>query len=131
MAEDAVDIAQTLGSLAVRPCATATLAIDAADVQGIAAADGEAPLHPALPLTASAVRWYCREDMARRVEDVLARRSRSLLLDARAAVAVAPAVAQLMAAELGHGEDWIRRQIAEFADLAAGYDMTSLGGAPA
>ncbi len=124
MAEDAVDIAQTLGSLPVRPCLTATLAIDAADVAGVAAANGESPLHPALPLTAAAVRWYCREEMARRLEDVLARRSRCLLLDVRAAVQVAPAVAGLMAEELSHGEDWVRRQVDDFAALAAGYDIS-------
>jgi glycerol-3-phosphate dehydrogenase len=131
MAEDAVDIAQTLGSLQPRPSVTALLAIDASDVAGIVdivsanPALGE-PLHPALPLTPASVRWHCREDMARRVEDMLARRSRCLLLDARAAVQCAPAVARLMAAELGQGEDWIQREIADFTTLASGYDIGCL-----
>ena len=117
MAEDTVDIAQTLASLPACPCVTANLAIDCADPGG-----GEA-LHAALPLTAGQVRWHCREEMARRVEDVLARRSRCLLLDARAAREIAPAVARLMAAELGRDDKWISAQVADFTALAAGYDI--------
>jgi len=120
MAEDAVDAAQTLAALPRRPCVTATLAIDAADTR---AADRGHALHPALPLTEAAVRRHCREDMARRVEDVLARRSRCLLLDARAAIEAAPAVAGLMAAELGRDGAWVQSEIAAFTALAAGYDV--------
>jgi glycerol-3-phosphate dehydrogenase len=118
MAEDAVDTAQTLGSLAARPCRTAVLAIADSD-----AADDDKPLHAALPLTATAVRRYCHAEMARRLEDVLARRSRCLLFDARAAIEVAPMVAPLMAAELGRNDEWIVGQIAEFTAFAAGYDV--------
>jgi len=59
--------------------------------------------------------------MARSVEDVLARRTRALFLNAKAAVAMAPRVAELMARELGQGEDWGRAQVGEFRRLAAGY----------
>lgn len=120
MAEDAVDAVQTLGGLAPRPCRTATLAIDDSDARAV---DNDAPLHAALPLTTAAVRRYCREEMARRLEDVLARRSRCLLLDARAATEVAAGVARLMATELGRNEDWVAAQVAEFTTLAAGYDV--------
>jgi glycerol-3-phosphate dehydrogenase len=78
-------------------------------------------LHPALPLTAGEVRRACREEMARRVEDVLARRSACLLLDAAAAVAIAPAVAGLMAEELGRDAAWVDGEVAAFTALAAGY----------
>ena len=126
MAEDAVDLAQTLGSLPERPCVTANLPIDADAAPGIAAiaSSSEVPdrqVQAGQPLTTAAIRWYCREEMARRVEDVLSRRSRCLLLDARAAVAAAPSVARLMAAELGHGEDWVAAEISAFTALAAGY----------
>ncbi len=57
--------------------------------------------------------------MARTVEDVLARRSRALFLNAKAAVEMAPEVARLMAAELGEGDDWQRRQLAAFEETAA------------
>jgi glycerol-3-phosphate dehydrogenase len=78
-------------------------------------------LHPGLPLTAGEIRRACREEMARRVEDVLARRSACLLLDAAAAVAIAPAVAALMADELGRDASWADREVAAFTALAASY----------
>jgi glycerol-3-phosphate dehydrogenase len=59
--------------------------------------------------------------MARTVEDVLARRTRALLLDARASAEAAPAVARLIAAELGMGEAWETRQVSEYRELARGY----------
>lgn len=126
MAADAVDMAQTLGSLPARPCTTATLAIDAGAVSAIAALTAAdtalaLPLHPELPLTPAATLYACRHEMARRVEDVLARRSRCLLLDAAAAVAIAPAVARLMADELGRDDAWVQREVRAFASLAAGY----------
>ena len=47
------------------------------------------------------VRFAARYEYARTVEDVLARRSRLLFLDARAAAAAAPGVAQVLGEELG------------------------------
>ena len=78
-------------------------------------------LHPALPYRASEVVWAARFEMARTVEDVLSRRLRALLLDARASVEMAPRVAELMAAELGYGGDWVESQVAEYGELAKGY----------
>ena len=60
-----------------------------------------APLHAQLPYTGAEVVWAARHEMARTVEDVLARRTRALFLNARAAEAMAPEVARLMAGELG------------------------------
>jgi glycerol-3-phosphate dehydrogenase len=78
-------------------------------------------LHPQLPYTGAEVVWGVRHEMARTVEDVLARRTRALFLNARAAEAMAPEVARLMAGELG----WdAARQAAEttaFTTLAGGY----------
>ena len=59
--------------------------------------------------------------MARTIEDVLARRLRMLFLNARAAIAAAPRVADLMAEELGRDENWKREQLIEFIKLANGY----------
>jgi glycerol-3-phosphate dehydrogenase len=59
--------------------------------------------------------------MARTVEDILARRTRALFLNARAAIEMAPRVARLMAIELERGEDWIRDQVAAFTRLAEQY----------
>jgi glycerol-3-phosphate dehydrogenase len=78
-------------------------------------------LHPALPYRASEVVWAVRFEMARTVEDVLSRRLRALLLDARASVEMAPRVAGLMAEELGRDEMWVKGQVAEYTELARGY----------
>ena len=50
------------------------------------------PLHAQLPYTGAEVVWAARHEMARTVEDVLARRTRALFLNARAAEAMAPEV---------------------------------------
>jgi glycerol-3-phosphate dehydrogenase len=59
--------------------------------------------------------------MARSVDDVLSRRIRALQLDARAALESAPAVAEVLARELGRDSDWIAAQVREFGRIAAGY----------
>jgi glycerol-3-phosphate dehydrogenase len=59
--------------------------------------------------------------MARRIEDVLARRTRALFLDARAAMAMAPAVAHLMAKELNKDGSWEKEQVLSFNSIAKNY----------
>jgi glycerol-3-phosphate dehydrogenase len=141
MAEDCVDHAATLAKLDERPCVTTSLPIhghhphpeqfsdlsyygsDAVAVQELMRAE------PALgrrlseepPVYAAQVVWAARQEMARTVDDVLARRTRTLFLNAKAAIALAPEVAKLMAAELGRDEQWQRDQVAEFTALAQGY----------
>jgi glycerol-3-phosphate dehydrogenase len=61
--------------------------------------------------------------MARTVEDVLARRTRALFLNARAAEAMAPIVSGLMAAELGWDNARQASEMAYFAALAKGYQL--------
>jgi glycerol-3-phosphate dehydrogenase len=81
---------------------------------------GEA-LHPDLSLNQAQIVWAIREEMARTIEDVLARRTRCLLLDARATLSIAPQVAHSMALELGYGIDWQKQQIDAFAKIAEKY----------
>jgi glycerol-3-phosphate dehydrogenase len=78
-------------------------------------------LHPRLPYRLREVVWAARYEMARTVEDVLARRTRALFLDARAAMEAAPVVAGLLARELGRSEAWRDRDLQQFLDLAKGY----------
>ena len=78
-------------------------------------------VHPTLALRMGEVAWFVREEMARTVDDVLARRTRSLILDARAAIAAATEVARIMAGELGRDEDWAEEQVREFSEIAAAY----------
>jgi glycerol-3-phosphate dehydrogenase len=80
-----------------------------------------APLDPALPYAGAEVVWAARAEMARTVEDVLARRTRALFLNARAAIAAAPRVGELMAGELRRGRDWVETQVRDFTALARGY----------
>ena len=82
-------------------------------------------LHPDLPIRAAQVVWAARDEMARTVEDVLARRTRALFLNARAAVMMAPRVAQLMAQELRRDGAWEQRQLEAFGELAQGYMVMS------
>jgi glycerol-3-phosphate dehydrogenase len=79
------------------------------------------PLHPRMPFQQAEVIWAVRHEMARTVEDVLARRTRALFLDARASIEAAPLTAKLMADELGQDELWQGQQVAAFDTLATGY----------
>ena len=78
-------------------------------------------LHPRLPYRLREVVWATKHEMARTVEDVLARRTRALFLDARAAIEAAPRVADVLARELGRGEAWKARVLEDFYEVARGY----------
>jgi glycerol-3-phosphate dehydrogenase len=140
MAEDCVDQAATLGRLPEKPCITKQLNIhgfhenaskfgdlsvygsDAVKIQELARSLPSNPLlHPDLPYTEAEVVWAVREEMARTIEDVLARRTRALFLNAKAALAAAPRVSELMAAELGFDSGWQQNQVAAFESVASGY----------
>ena len=124
MAEEIVDTALRVGGWPPRPCATARLAIDvgAGERGGTGSPDDEA-LHPRLPVTARQVRAAADEDMARTVEDVLARRTRCLFMDVAAALEVAPRVASLLAEALGRPPSWSEDQCRRFAQIAKNYQM--------
>ena len=81
------------------------------------------PLHKDLPYTGAEVVWAARQEMARTVEDVLARRMRALFLNARAAAAMAPEVARLMAGELDWDPTRKSAEVAAFTALAKGYQV--------
>jgi glycerol-3-phosphate dehydrogenase len=140
MAEDCVDQAATLARLPDKPCITKQLNVhgfhdnagkfgnlwfhgsDALAIQNLAQTQAlGARLHPDLPYIEAEVVWAVREEMARTVEDVLARRTRALFLNANAALAAAPRVAALMAAELGHDAKWQQSQLGAFREVAQGY----------
>jgi glycerol-3-phosphate dehydrogenase len=78
-------------------------------------------LHPRLPYRLREVVWAVRFEMARTVEDVLARRTRALFLDARAAMEAAPAVANVLAKELGRSDAWRETDLQNFLVVARGY----------
>ena len=78
-------------------------------------------LHPSYPYTQAEVIWCTRHEMAMKVEDILSRRMRMLLLDAQAAWSMAPKVAQLMAEEMGKGDKWVETELEDFEKLAKKY----------
>ncbi len=141
MAEDCVNQAAMLARLPDVDCVTKHLNIhgfhpqaskfgelsvygsDALAIQQLAAQDSANAdqLHPKLPYTAAEVVWAVREEMARTLDDVLARRTRALFLNARAAREMAPAVARIMARELGLDHSWEASQLQAFEDISSNY----------
>ncbi|HEX5772820.1 MAG TPA: glycerol-3-phosphate dehydrogenase/oxidase, partial [Geomobilimonas sp.] len=145
MGEETVTAAAAVAGLAERPSVTQELRIhgwsedtekgmtggeygsDAVEVEGLVAENPAwgGRLHPRLPYRGVDVIWGVRREYARTVEDVLARRTRALFLDARASMEMAPAVAQLMASELGRDVVWEEAQVDTYRLLAAGYLPTA------
>jgi glycerol-3-phosphate dehydrogenase len=144
MAEDCVDHAITLGRLRDEACITKILRIhgymeasntlmSGEDHLGVYGSDAQSirklaqdprlavQLHTSLPYIAAEVVWAARTEMARSVEDVLARRTRALFLNARAAMAMSEPVGALLAAELGRDDSWVAAQVTEFRTLAQQY----------
>jgi glycerol-3-phosphate dehydrogenase len=78
-------------------------------------------LHPRLPYLLAEVHWAIENEMARTVEDILSRRTRSLLLDAKASVEVAPRVAKILADKLHRDEKWTDDQVSSFNEVARNY----------
>ena len=78
----------------------------------------DARLHPRLPYFVAEVVYHVRYEQAKTLEDILARRTRALFLDAKAAIDSAPKVAEIMAQELGMDQQWIHTQVDEFAIAA-------------
>lgn len=78
-------------------------------------------LHPNHDFTMAEAVWAIRYEMARTVDDILARRVRLLFLDARAAIASSEKVARLLAKEIGHDEAWIHKEISNFKEISKGY----------
>jgi glycerol-3-phosphate dehydrogenase len=79
------------------------------------------PFDPRLPYTKAEIIWICRNEMPFRLEDILARRTRSLFLNARASAEIAPKVAELMAKEFGHDQNWQREEVESYAELVRNY----------
>jgi glycerol-3-phosphate dehydrogenase len=142
MGEDLTNHAEAVGGLSRKPSITATLKLHGSastghtgeSLQATCSVYGtelirvnelirESPalsqkLHADLAYRVAEVVWAARNEMARSVEDVLARRTRALFLDAKAAMDAAPLVAELLANELGRDRQWQLQQVADFRTLA-------------
>lgn len=118
MAEDCVNVAAGAARLPRSPCVTAGLRLHGADTTPDAAnrRDGVAGA-----ISEAMVRHAAADELARTVEDVLARRHRLLFLDAAAAIEAAPGVASVLAAALGRDAAWQAGQVTAFSALAQAY----------
>ena len=144
MAEDTINKAISLGKLPEKECKTKDIRLHGgaqtnnrnshlqyygSDRSGIENLISEKPelgdrLHSRLPFFKAEVIWAVRFEMARTVEDVLARRVRALFLDANAAIDMAPEVARLIAEELGNDIEWQQEQIKLFTGMAKRYSCS-------
>ncbi|WP_074493761.1 glycerol-3-phosphate dehydrogenase/oxidase [Mucilaginibacter polytrichastri] len=141
MAEDTVNKAIVVGKLTKQPVKTKSLLIHGStpnvdrknhlyvygtDRDAVLALckenkDWAQKLDPRAEFIGAEVIWAVRNEMARTLEDILARRVRILFLNARLAYDVAPKVAALIASELNHGADWELKQVTAFRALAKTY----------
>jgi glycerol-3-phosphate dehydrogenase len=143
MAEDAINQAAKLADLPEKKCVTKNLKIhgfeknsnekgdlniygsDASEIRKLIDENAELneKLHAELPYRKAEIVWFCRNEMAQTVEDILARRTRALFLNARAAVEIAPAVADIMVKELKIeiAEDWLKENLENFYKTAEHY----------
>jgi glycerol-3-phosphate dehydrogenase len=141
MGQETVDQAALVAGLEVKPCVTHNMRIhgwlknvdlddpmhvygsDAVSIKRMIEKDSSLgqKLHDKLPYRKAEIIWAVREEMARNVEDVLARRTRALLLDAKCSIETARNVAEIMAVELGKNNKWIENQVEDYTNLAKGY----------
>ena len=141
MAKLCVNHAVSLANLDFKPCVTKDLNIhgyhkstekfgdfaiygsDAPPILDMMRADPskKEKIHPSLTSRKAEIVWATRFESARTIEDVLARRTRCLLLNAKAAKEAAPVVADIMAKELGQNKKWKKQQIEDFQALCNVY----------
>ena len=140
MAEETIDKAIEAGILGKRKCITSDLKLTRLSdnisagrlhIYGEGSSDIKkmidespslgTPIDPRLPYTRAEIIWICRNEMPLTVEDILARRTRSLLLNARASAEIAPAVASIMAEEFKYDKNWQQEQIVSYNKLIDRY----------
>lgn len=145
MAEETVDRAAALAGLPARPSRTRELRLHGASGRNavwlelgatdaeIADYEGRYPeaLDPRLPYSLAMAAYVIDHEMPVKLEDVLSRRLRALLLDARAAIAVAPRVAALMATLQGRDDAWVTGEVAAFRQLAEAHYLLGVPDAAA
>ena len=141
MSEDVVDQAEMIAGVDNRRCNTEELHIhgyrkvapindrftiygtDSEKIEALIKTDSSLsdPIHPLLPYLKAEVVWAARFEMARTVEDILARRTRALLLNAKASIEAASLVAEILGNELDKDKIWRESQIKQYTEQANGY----------
>ena len=143
MAQDVLNAAIKSGKLPKKPCITENLSIFrpsqnpivnkrlmvygefADEIELLANTDPslKETIHPELPYTKAEIVFIVRHEMPHELEDVLARRTRTLFLDAKASLKAANTVASIMAMELGLDEDWQKTQLEKYQILLKNYTI--------
>lgn len=121
MAQDLLDTLIKNTQLKADKCKTKNLSLAATSNDSAS----EKTLHPNLEITETDIVWFIKNEMARTVEDILSRRTRSLILDATASVEVAPEITRIMANELNKDQSWSTNQTESFQELAKKYQFYS------
>ncbi|MEO6219886.1 MAG: glycerol-3-phosphate dehydrogenase/oxidase [Ginsengibacter sp.] len=94
---------------------------DHAAIKKLITETGGACISNKLKIYNGQVIWAIREEMARTTEDILSRRTRALLLDAKESIRIAPLVAEIMAIEMNRDQAWIEEEINKFNDVSKNY----------
>lgn len=120
MGRDVVELAVQVGGLDKRPYQTPTLMLS------ITEKPMETGLDADLPIGRADVERAVNAEMAVKLQDVLARRTRCLLLNATASQRIAPQVAEQMRQLLGQDQAWVASQLDDFSQLARRYCVAAL-----
>jgi glycerol-3-phosphate dehydrogenase len=142
MAEDTIDTAAKFAGLKIIKCRTETLKLrgyngkqkedrlflsqfgkDKEEIKKLEKTGEKLGLKISsrFPYTYGEILWSVRNESPQKLEDILARRTRALFLDAEESIRIAPAIAEFMAEHMGKDSDWIKKEIKEFNQLAKGY----------
>jgi Glycerol-3-phosphate dehydrogenase len=97
---------------------------DAGKVKKLMNGDARQWISESLKIHKAQVLWAVQEEMALTVEDILARRTRALLLDARESIRISRTVAEIMAQTLGKDETWISQQVNDYGAMAGKYVLS-------
>jgi glycerol-3-phosphate dehydrogenase len=140
MAEETIDKAIKEGRLENRKCITADLKLTkhvrensskhyqiygdgATEIEKMITENPDLgfPIHESLTYTKAEILWICRNEMPVNIEDILARRTRALFLNAHASAEMATDIAFIMAEEFGHSKEWQNQQCESYLQLAKNY----------
>ena len=140
IAEDTVNTVLMVSGLSERKCNTETLPIFGFDpttnwndplhfygteAKKVEAMDlnGNKSLSSKLFITKNQICWAIKNEMAITLEDVLARRTRCLFLDAYETEKIAPKVAEIMAFELKKEKKWVIQELKNFNLILKNYQL--------
>ena len=141
IAEDTVNTVQIVGGLSERKCNTESLPIfgfdpstdwnqplhcygtEANKILALDKENGNKSLSNKLYITKNQIHWGIKEEMAHKLEDILARRTRCLFLDAYETEKIAPKVAEIMAEVLNKNQEWINEELEQFKLIIKNYQL--------